>query len=528
MTTPDLTSDAIGCAATNGAQSASIPSLSLRNYLEEAGRAIRQTLPPEAWVDATILKVKHTQHGLSLELVEPNVENLSNAARLRAFVSKRAIHSIEDQIGLTLDCELLTEVHARLKIAPKFDVRYHLEGQVLGLDPALADSLVVKRVAAIRSQLTSEGVYRLQKAYGPPGDITRIAVIHPYQSASWADLHSELVRLETSGLVKVFSLSATFEGPKAPVSLVQALLKARHLADHEDVDLVLLARGGGASAGLGALTNVTIARAICTMPVPVITGLGHANDQSILDEVAWRSTDTPSKALQLVKSLMRRRAEAAFESYMTSVNHLDQLLAQLFRPNLVAREAELRHAFEITFARHRDELRDAWFSIQGHLLGLRSELKHVASSLDKEAQRLLTHAGALPDRVGGAAHQLYAAVGQGAQARYAALAAKRPTFQTSADLTESMLARQAHDLERLFAAIEIIARRRLANESDCLAQKLQALDALGIESTLGRGFVLPLDEHRRIIRSAKSASSMASFELLFCDGIVACRPVSIV
>jgi exodeoxyribonuclease VII large subunit len=289
---------------------------------------------------------------------------------------------------------------------------------------------------------------------------------------------------------------------------------------------VLVVRGG-ASAGLGALTNVSIARAICQMPVPVITGLGHAHDQSILDEVAWRSADTPSKALQLVKSLMRRRAEAAYESYLASVNHIDRLLEQFFRPRLIAKETELRHAFEITFAKHRDQLRDTWFGVQGHLLSLRSELKYVAGSLDKEAQSLLTRAGALPQKIGREAHQLYAAIGQGAQTRYAVLAAKRPSIQTSAALAESLLARQAQDLERLFSLIEIAARRRLAKEGDRLGQKLQSLDALGIEGTLGRGFVLPLDANRHIVRSADTARAMASIELLFCDGTVACRPVSI-
>jgi hypothetical protein len=122
MTTPDMMSDATGRASSNEAAAAPIPSLSLRDYLQEAGRAIRQTLPPEAWVDANVLKVKATPYGLSLELVEPNAENTSNAARLRAFIGKSAVHSIQDQIGLSLDCELLTGVHARLRIAPKFDV----------------------------------------------------------------------------------------------------------------------------------------------------------------------------------------------------------------------------------------------------------------------------------------------------------------------------------------------------------------------------------------------------------------------
>ncbi|MEI9916067.1 MAG: hypothetical protein WDN29_09875 [Methylovirgula sp.] len=188
MTTPDITSDAIGCASLNEDAAAPIPSFTLRKFLEEAGSAIRQNLPPEVWVDAVVLKVRPSKYGLSLELVEPDVENTSNAAYLRAFVGNSAVRDIQDQVGLTLDCDLLKGVHARLRISPKFDVHYHLQGNVLGLDPVLADSLMAKRIAAIREKLTIEGVLKAQKAYGPPDDITRIVVIHPDQSASWADL----------------------------------------------------------------------------------------------------------------------------------------------------------------------------------------------------------------------------------------------------------------------------------------------------------------------------------------------------
>ncbi len=344
MTTPDMRSDAIGCASMNEVAAAPIPSLTLRAFLEETGRAIRQTLPPEAWVDAVILDVRQTRYGLALELVEPNVENTSSAAYLRAFIGNSAVRDIQDQVGLALDCDLLKGVHARLRISPKFDVRYHLQGNVVGLDPALADSLMAKRIAAIREKLTIEGVLKAQRAYGPPDEITRIAVIHPDQSASWADLKGELGRLEGLGLLKVSSLPATFEGPRAPASLVEALLKARDMVEHEDVDLVLLVRGGGASAGLGALTHVSIARAICQMPVPVITGLGHASDHSILDEVAWRSADTPSKALQIVKTILRRRAATAINSYEVILNDLDRLVEQMVQPRLTAKQTELLHS----------------------------------------------------------------------------------------------------------------------------------------------------------------------------------------
>ncbi len=114
-------------------------------------------------------------------------------------------------------------------------------------------------------------------------------------------------------------------------------------------------------------------------------------------------------------------------------------------------------------------------------------------------------------------------IAQGARGRWNVLATKRPSPRTSADLAESLIARQVHDLERLFSTIEIAARRRLSDEGGRLGHVRLGLDALGIDATLARGFALPLDAERRIIRSAEAARATESFELIFRDGTVACR-----
>ena len=95
------------------------------------------------------------------------------------------------------------------------------------------------------------------------------------------------------------------------------------------------------------------------------------------------------------------------------------------------------------------------------------------------------------------------------------------------DVAETLLTRQTNELDRLLTHVEIAARRRLSGELDRLTQMSCAIDAIGIDGTLARGFTLPLDKDRRIIRTANALQSLASFELLFRDGSVACRPAEI-
>jgi exodeoxyribonuclease VII large subunit len=527
MTEIDVSSVGIDCDSMVEPNIPAVPNMTLRAFVEEAGRAIRQTLPREAWVDAVVLDARETRHGLSLELVEPNVENIANSAFLRAFLAKSEIAAIQNDIGLELDRDALKGAHALLRIAPSFHRRYHLQGKVNGVDPTLVESLIAKRTQAIRRLLADEGILRAQSALPPPAEITQIAVIHPENSAGWADLQAELRRLEDAGLLEVHSFPATFEGPRAAATLIQALADAATRARQRGLDLVLIVRGGGAKAGLADLANLGIARAICRMPVPVVTGLGHASDRSFLDEVAWRAADTPSKALGLVKSILRQRAEGARTSHKSIVTILDRMLEQNLRLKLSAERAAVVHAFQQKVSSGSEQLRELWFAVQEHLLRFHSDLEHIEDDLRREVASLLSSAGALPSRIGPQAGRLYGTILGGSQVRWRVLAAGSPVLQPSLDATEAFLTRQAKELERLLTLVEIGARRRLSDEFNRLMQQSNAVAAVGLEGTLARGFALPLDPERRIIKTADALRSLHSFELLFRDGSVACRPVAL-
>ena len=67
------------------------------------------------------------------------------------------------------------------------------------------------------------------------------------------------------------------------------------IADGHRPDLVLIVRGGGAPAGLASLANLSLARAVSRCPVPIITGLGHASDRTIIDDCAWFAANMPTR-----------------------------------------------------------------------------------------------------------------------------------------------------------------------------------------------------------------------------------------
>jgi exonuclease VII large subunit len=202
---------------------------------------------------------------------------------------------------------------------------------------------------------------------------------------------------------------------------------------------------------------------------------------------------------------------------------VDRMLEQTLRPKLSALHASTVHAFQRMATRRRDELQDVGLTVQQHLFRFQTDLDHIEQGLRREARSVLVSAGELRCSVGEDASRLYRAVGVDPQSRWFAGAANAPRVPPSVDALESLIARQSNALERLLSQVEISARRRISAEFDRLRTLTQAVDALGLDGTLARGFAVPLDHNRQIIRTANALRYIASFELLFRDGSVACR-----
>lgn len=503
---------------------AEVPRFTLAEYVGTAGRAVRQSLPAKAWVEAVILDAKAGRAGLSLELIEPFADARNNAF-LRCFVGERTRGEIESAIGEKLDVATLKGAHARLLLKPGFHPRYHLEGEVIGLDPTLVESLVARRIEAIRRTLRTEGLFDAQSKLPTPVDITSVAVIHPDKSAGWADVQTELERLQAGGILTLASYPTQFEGNRAAFGIGEALRQILVDAAHRP-DLILIVRGGGAAAGLASLADLALARAVCCCPVPIVTGLGHASDRTLLDEIAWRAADTPSKSLGVTKSILRRRCEMATSDHRTVVTAMDRLVVQTLAPLLEAWSATLVEVVCRITTREAATLRNIAHQIECHVIRFRGEIATTQADLDRLAAGLLDIAPRVPRDAAIRTKTLYRGVVRFSRLRVPGNEALVEAAHQSGSAAASFLARRSGELNTAFGQLEVAVRRRLGDEAARLVQAKASVEALDATATLRRGFVLPLDAKRRIVRTAEAAHAATHLELLFTDGIVACRPVS--
>jgi ElaB/YqjD/DUF883 family membrane-anchored ribosome-binding protein len=138
-----------------------------------------------------------------------------------------------------------------------------------------------------------------------------VVVVAPEGAAGLGDFRKEADRLAQRGLCQFDYRFAVFQGDGAAQSLSAAITAAGQWALRVGANAIAILRGGGATADLHWLDDLAIAQAVCLAPVPVLTGIGHERDQTVLDEVARLAAGTPSKLIQYIESVMFGAAQQA-------------------------------------------------------------------------------------------------------------------------------------------------------------------------------------------------------------------------
>lgn len=283
--------------------------LELAELLEYVGQVIARGVPGGVWVRAEIASVTDRRH-LYLDLVQVGAEG--EVAKCRATLWARERFALETKFrratgggGLTAGLKVL------LFGTAEFHPQYGFSFNVLDLAPEYTVGDAALRLEAMRAALLAEGVYGLNRALPEPGDYARVAVISPHEAAGLGDFRRETDPLEAARVVEFHYLEATFQGREAGESLLRAVEAARALHAESPLDALFVIRGGGAVTDLAWLNDLEFARALATFPAPVVTGLGHARDDTLPDEVACVRTDTPSKAAaRLLGTVVQAAAQA--------------------------------------------------------------------------------------------------------------------------------------------------------------------------------------------------------------------------
>ncbi|HEY5164863.1 MAG TPA: exodeoxyribonuclease VII large subunit, partial [Acidimicrobiia bacterium] len=281
------------------AESSAHPTFSVAELNQTISDALGETFPTPVWVRGEVqaLHVSRNQHTY-FELVEKHErrDQVRAAIRVALFRDDRpGVNRALRDAGLRLSDGVEVRIRARVDFWPPAG---RLQLVMTAIDP----TFTVGRLAADRDRilrvLAAEGVLRRNAALSLSVVPLRIGLVTSGGSAAYRDFVHEL---EATGYAfRVAHCDVRVQGAAASRRLVWAL---RRLAQ-EELDVIVVVRGGGARSDLAPFDTEIVARAITEMPVPVLTGIGHETDRTIADDVAHTSVKTPTAAAALLVELV--------------------------------------------------------------------------------------------------------------------------------------------------------------------------------------------------------------------------------
>ena len=269
--------------------------------------AIAKGLPGAYWVTGELSEVRETAAGhCYIELVERSEAANDIVAKARGTIWSR-IYSLLKPYFLEQTGEpFAAGLKVLLKVSVVFHELYGYSLDVCDIEPSFTVGDAARRRQMILNRLAAEGVLHLNKELSFPVLPQRIAVISSSFAAGYGDFCDQLASNPYGFVFYPQLFAAPMQGSKVEQGIIAALDKIAQNIDCWDV--VVIIRGGGATSELSCFDTYDLANNCAQFPLPVITGIGHHRDDTLIDAVAHTRVKTPTAAAELLVQCMAARA----------------------------------------------------------------------------------------------------------------------------------------------------------------------------------------------------------------------------
>lgn len=315
---------------------------SLLELCTEIQEVVENDLLERYWVRAEIASLSARGH-CYMELVEKANDNIL-AAKVRATCWSNVYSLLSAFFIQETGQALCVGMQVLVEVSVTFHPVYGLSLNVWNIDPTYTQGDLAKQRQATIRRLTEDGVMDLQQSLELPTLIRKVAVISSADAAGYGDFCDQLQnnRFEVKFEIELFA--AAMQGDHAPQSIIKALNKI--VSEEEKWDIVVIIRGGGATTDLGCFDDYELANHCAQFPLPILSGIGHNRDMSIVDMVAYRTVKTPTAA-----------AEWLIEHISEQMEVISQLILRLQRAtrHTIVQENNKLHTYmqRISYAAQR-------------------------------------------------------------------------------------------------------------------------------------------------------------------------------
>ncbi|MBR6284632.1 MAG: exodeoxyribonuclease VII large subunit [Muribaculaceae bacterium] len=248
------------------------------------------------WVQAETSDVAVRRGHCYLELIEKNPENGATIARAQAVVWASIFGSLNAQFKSVTGQDFASGMKVLVCVSATFHEQYGLKLLVHNINPEFTLGDMARQRREILDRLARDGVIDMNKNLPWPLVPQRIAVISAVGAAGYGDFINQLEHNAYGLQYYPCLFTATMQGVSTVPSVLAALDRVNAHIEH--FDCVVVIRGGGSTSDLNSFDNYDLAAAIAQFPIPVIVGIGHERDVTVLDYVAAMRVKTPTAAAE--------------------------------------------------------------------------------------------------------------------------------------------------------------------------------------------------------------------------------------
>ena len=256
---------------------------------------VENTLDGEYWLQAELSEVRPAYNGhCYVEFVEKDKRGRDLVAKARGVIWAGTYGLLKPMFERETGRPLSPGLKVLVKVTVSFHELYGYSLTVRDIDPAYTLGDLARLRREILARLEADGILDDNKSLPLPMLANRIAVISSATAAGYGDFCNQLLRNEYGFRFTTRLFPAVMQGERVEQSVLSALDAI--MAERGEWDVVVLIRGGGATSDLSGFDTYLLAAACAQFPLPVITGIGHERDDTVLDMVAHTRVKTPTAA----------------------------------------------------------------------------------------------------------------------------------------------------------------------------------------------------------------------------------------
>ena len=275
-------------------------------------RSIRSCLPDTYWVQAELSDVRSNYSGhCYLEFIQKDAGGNNLIAKARGTIWSNIYKMLKPYFEQETGQAFTSGIKVLVQVSVEFHELYGYSLTVLDIDPTYTVGDMERKRREILRQLEEEGVIDLNKELEMPMLPQRIAVISSATAAGYGDFCNQLANNPRGYGFRTELFPAIMQGERVEESILSALDAINNRL--EEFDVVVIIRGGGATSDLSGFDTYLLAASCAQFPLPIITGIGHERDDTVIDKVAHTRVKTPTAAAEFLIAKMDKCADVLDE-----------------------------------------------------------------------------------------------------------------------------------------------------------------------------------------------------------------------